>query len=116
MATVNKGLDTGKYILGVVLLNKLEPYGIKSNILKWFTIDLSYKSQYVEYNGKNSEKIYINHGVPRDQYWDPYFIYYMLTTFFCMRQSTNIFLNIDIFSLFITCELYLIIICIIIKI
>ena len=75
---VTKALNTGKYVVGVfldlkkafdtldhaILLRKLECYGIKGNILNWFTIYLSYRRQYVDYNSKHSERKYIHHGVP----------------------------------------------------
>ena len=55
---VTKALDTGKYVVGVfldlkkafntvdhaILLRKLECYGIKGNLLNWFTSYLSYRS------------------------------------------------------------------------
>ena len=76
---VTKSLDTGKYVVGVsldlkkaldtvdhaILLRKLECYGRKGNILNWFTSYLSYRSQYVDYNNKHSERKHIHHGVPQ---------------------------------------------------
>ena len=74
---VTKALDTGKYVVGVfldlkkafdtvnhvILLRKLECYGIQGNILNWFISYLSYRSQYVDYNSKHSERKHIHHGV-----------------------------------------------------
>ena len=76
---VTKALDTGTYVVGVfldlkkafdtvdhaILLRKLECYGIKGNILNWFTSYLSYRSQYLDYNSKHSERKHIHHGVPQ---------------------------------------------------
>ena len=66
---VSKALDTGKCVVGVfldlkkafdtvdhdILLNKLDRYGIKANILSWFRSYISNRSQYVEYNNQKSE-------------------------------------------------------------
>ena len=82
---VTKALDTGKYVVGVfldlkkafdtvdhaILLRKLECYGIKGNILNWFTSYLSYRSQYVEYNSKHSEIKHIHRGVPQGSILGP---------------------------------------------
>ena len=70
---------TGKYVVGVfldlkkafdtvdhaILLRKLESYVIKGNLLNLFISYLSYRSQYVDYNSKHSERKHIHHGVPQ---------------------------------------------------
>ena len=82
---VTKALDTGKYIVGVfldlkkafdtvdhsILLKKLEKYGIRGNILKWFKSYLSCREQFVEYNDCHSEKKHITHGVPQGSILGP---------------------------------------------
>ena len=82
---VTKALDTGKYVVGAfldlkkafdtvdhtILLRKLECYGIKGNILNWFISYLSYRSQYVDYNSKHSERKHIHHGVPQGSILGP---------------------------------------------
>ena len=82
---VTKALDTGKYIVGVfldlkkafdtvdhcILLNKLEKYGIRGNILNWFKSYLSFREQFVEYNDCHSDKKQITHGVPQGSILGP---------------------------------------------
>ena len=76
MEKVSKALDTGKYVVGVfldlkkafdtvdhiILLEKLECYGIRGNIHSWFKSYLNNRSQYVEYNNAKSEIKHINQG------------------------------------------------------
>ena len=79
---VSRALDTEKKFNGVfldlrkafdtvnydILINKLEYYGIRGNILNWLKIYLSNRTQYVHYNGYDSDKKTITHGVPRAQF------------------------------------------------
>ena len=74
---VTKALDTGKYIVAVflnlkksfdtvdhiILLTKLDKYGIRGKILNWFKSYLSWREQFDEYNGCHSDKKHITHGV-----------------------------------------------------
>ena len=48
-----------------ILWNKLEHYGIRGNMLKWFQSYLSYHKQYVSVNGQSSELLAITCGVPQ---------------------------------------------------
>ena len=82
---VSKALDTGKYVVGVfldlkkafdtvdhmILLQKLEQYGIRGTMHDWFKSYLKSRSQYVDYNLTQSEHKYITHGVPQGLFWDP---------------------------------------------
>ena len=82
---VTKSLDTGKYIVGVfldlkkafdtvdhsILLRKLEKYGIRGNMIKWFESYLSFRLQFVEYNDCHSDKRQITHGVPQGSILGP---------------------------------------------
>ena len=77
MEKVSKALHTGKYVVGVfldikkafdtmdhiILLEKLECYGIRGNIHSWVKSYLTNRSQYVEYNNAKSDTKYITHGV-----------------------------------------------------
>ena len=83
---VTKVLDTGKYIVGVfldlkkafntvyhcILLNKLETYGIKGNLLNWFKSYLSFSEQFVERGPISSFYIlmtFLNHLIYCFQYY-----------------------------------------------
>ena len=82
---VSKALDTGKIVVGVfldlkkafdtvdhnILLQKLEKYGIKGNILNWFKSYLSCRKQYVLYNNCKSDIKLITHGVPQGSILGP---------------------------------------------
>ena len=47
-----------------ILLMKLEQCGIRGAALKWFTSYLELRSQYININNMNSERVYLNYGVP----------------------------------------------------
>ena len=82
---VTRSLDTGKYVVGVfldlkkafdtvdhsILLRKLEKYGIRGNMIKWFKSYLSFRLQFVEYNDCHSDKRQITHGVPQGSILGP---------------------------------------------
>ena len=82
---VSMALDSGKIVGGVflvlkkefdcvshdILLNKLNAYGIRGNLMQWFQIYLSARSQYVIYNGIKSSFRNITHGVPRGSILSP---------------------------------------------
>ena len=75
---VSMALDSGNIVGGVfldlktafdcvshdILLNKLNAYGIRGNLMQWFQSYLSARSQYVIYNGIKSSFRNITHGVP----------------------------------------------------
>ena len=65
---MKKAFDTVDH---AILLRKLECYGIKGNILNWFTSYLSCRSQYVDYNSKHSARKHIHHGVPQGSILGP---------------------------------------------
>ena len=81
---VTKALDTDKYSVGVfldlkkafgtvdhcILLNKLEKYGVRGNLLNWFKSYLHFREQFVEYNDFHSAKK-ITHGVPQGSILGP---------------------------------------------
>ena len=48
-----------------ILINKLESYGIRGNILNWLKSYLSNITQYVHYNGYDSDMKSVTHGVPQ---------------------------------------------------
>ena len=82
---VSKALDTGQFVIGVfldlrkafdtvnhdILIKKLESYGIRGNILNWLKSYLSNRTQYVHYNGYDSDKKTVTHGVPQSSILGP---------------------------------------------
>ena len=80
---VSKALDIGKIVVGVflnlkkafdtvnhiILLRKLELYGIRGNAHDWLSSYLKNRSQFVHYNDYNSEKKKLM-GFLKDQFWD----------------------------------------------
>ena len=47
------------------LLNKLEHYGIRDNMLKWFQSYLTDGRQFVSFNEQSSDLLLNNYGVPQ---------------------------------------------------
>ena len=76
---ITKGIDEGKYTLGVfldlskafdtldhrILTKKLEHYGIRGTCLKWFKSYLENRKQIVKFNKIKSDEMIIKSGVPQ---------------------------------------------------
>ena len=61
-----------------ILLRKLYAYGIRGALLKWFESYLTSRTQYVAFNGTNSDIHYVKSGVPQGSIFGPLlFILYM---------------------------------------
>ena len=54
-----------------ILVMKLEQYGIKGAALKWLTSYLELISQYININNMNSERVYLNYGIPQGSILGP---------------------------------------------
>ena len=82
---IAKGIDQGKYTLGIfldlskafdtinhkILIKKLEHYGIRGICLKWFKNYLEGRKQAVKYNTIKSDEMMTSSGVPvKGQYSD----------------------------------------------
>ena len=112
---IKESIDEGKFGCGIfidlkkafdtvnhqILLRKLEHYGIRGSILKWFESYLADRKQYVFYNGTSSEVKAITCGVPQGSVLGPllFFLYinYLPNIsnrlqFFLFADDTNIFL------------------------
>ena len=48
-----------------ILLRKLQSYGIRGNVHVWLYSYLNIRSQFVHFNGYNSDIKHIAHGVPQ---------------------------------------------------
>ena len=82
---ITKALHEGDYVLGVfidfskafdtvnhgILLSKLWSYGIRGNTYKWLESYLDRRSQYVNYNSKDSSTQIIKCGVPQGSILGP---------------------------------------------
>ena len=65
---LSKAFDTVDH---VILLSKLEHYGIRGNLLVWITSYLQNRKQFVQYNGHRSNKKDIVCGVPQGSILGP---------------------------------------------
>ena len=111
---IKNTIDNGKYGCGIfidlkkafdtvnhkILLTKLEHYGIRGNILKWFESYLSNRKQFVFYNGVSSDIASFTCGVPQGSVLGPLlFLIYIndlpnissKLSFFLFADDTNIY-------------------------
>ena len=111
---IKTSIDSGKFGCGIfidlrkafdtvnhnVLLTKLEHYGIRDSMLKWFQSYLSGRKQFVSFNGISSELLENNCGVPQDSVLGPllFFIYIndlpnisKILNFYLFADGTNIY-------------------------
>ena len=111
---IKKSIDTGKYGCGIfidlrkafdtvnhkILLLKLEHYGIRGSMLKWFQSYLSDRKQYVSFNGQSSDMLDIKCGVPQGSVLGPLlFLLYIndlpniskILDFYLFADDTNIY-------------------------
>ena len=115
---IKESIDNGKFGCGIfidlkkafdtvnhnILLSKLEHYGVRGTILKWFESYLTDRKQYVFYNGISSETKSITCGVPQGSVLGPLlFLLYIndlpniseKLSFFLFADDTNIYYESD---------------------
>ena len=115
---IKESIDTGKFGCGifidlkkafdtvnhVILLQKLEHYGIRGSLLEWFESYLTDRKQYVFYNGVSSDTKLITCGVPQGSVLGPLlFLLYVndmpnisdKLNFYLFADDTNIYYESD---------------------
>ena len=98
---IKVSIDSGKFGCGIfvdlrkafdtvnhkILLTKLEHYGIRNSMLKWFYSYLTDRKQFVSFNGKSSELLKITVGCLKDQSLDLYYFYCTLMIYLILAKS-----------------------------
>ena len=91
-----------------ILISKLEHYGVRGTVLRWFKSCLSNRQQYVEFNGISSESCEIKCGVSQGSLLGPLlFLLYIndlcnvskVVDFILFADDTNIFFSHKDFNL-----------------
>ena len=87
----NKSCKTGSVLLDIskafdcvdheILQHKLQHYGIRGKVCKWFESFLTNRTHYVEINGIRSDSYTPDLGVPQGSVLGPYYSLFTLTTY-----------------------------------
>ena len=81
---LRKAFDTVNH---EILLIKLEHYGIRDSMLKWFQSYLFDCKQFVTFNGVSSELLVNSCGVPQGSVLGPYYFCYILMIYQTLVKS-----------------------------
>ena len=81
---LRKAFDTVNH---EILLNKLEHYGGRESILKWFQSYLFDRKQFVSFNGESSGLLVNKCGVPQGSVLGPYYFCYILMIYQILVKS-----------------------------
>ncbi len=73
-----------------VQLRKLSWIGIKNNEWLWFENYLSSRYQRVNHAGIKSDALPISRGIPREVYWDHFFLYFLLMIYLITYQNIKL--------------------------
>ena len=106
---IRESIDSGKYGCGIfidlkkafdtvnheILLKKLEHYGVRGPILKWFESYLTGRKQYVFYNGVSSDVKNVTCGVPQGSVLGPLLFLIYINDLPNISEKLNFFLFAD---------------------
>jgi hypothetical protein len=106
---VSKNVDNKNYVIGIfvdlqkafdtidhrILLSKLSYYGVRGVALKWFSSYLSDRQQYVLFNGVQSSKKIITHGVPQGSVLGPLLFLLYINDITCCSKLLHFILFAD---------------------
>ena len=106
---IKVSIDSGKFGCGIfvdlrkafntvnhkILLAKLDHYGIRNSMLKWFHSYLTDRKQFVSFNGKSSELLKNNCGVPQGSVLQPLLFLLYINDLYNINKILSFYLFAD---------------------